>query len=415
MNISTSFAPPFKLIAPYFIVGYFVLFICSVLLFAFDVVNLHVLEPKVIGFTHFFLLGFVMMVILGAMAQLIPVVLEVGHFSIDFYYIIFPFHLMGSILIFIGFYFYPFLIPIGGFLVFFALSIFVIENFLTIKKVKKMNFVMFSVLCANIALLVGIVLGVILSLGYTGILIVNLDEILKSHIFFVLFGFMGITIFGISMVLLPMFWLSHDFSWKNIKIGLAFLLSSLGFVLISSFFSNIYFEYLAYFLAYISFIFYFIQIYIVYKTKARVEKDIYTKSMIVSYICLVLSLVIIPFIFISSSMQLILLVSWLVFFGFFNFLIIGHLYKIIPFLVWFERFSPYVGKRPVPMLVDLIPVKSSNFQFIFNTLAIGFVALGICIQNDFVYKSGLSFLCVGTLFLIKDMFYMINFKDDKNV
>lgn len=39
---------------------------------------------------HLFLLGFVMMIIFGAMAQLIPVVLEAGHTVMDAYYVIFP-------------------------------------------------------------------------------------------------------------------------------------------------------------------------------------------------------------------------------------------------------------------------------------------------------------------------------------
>jgi hypothetical protein len=35
----------------------------------------------------------------------------------------------------------------------------------------------------------------------------------------------------------------------------------------------------------------------------------------------------------------------------------GHYYKIVPFLVWFHRFGPLVGRRPVPKVGDLFSRK----------------------------------------------------------
>jgi hypothetical protein len=31
----------------------------------------------------------------------------------------------------------------------------------------------------------------------------------------------------------------------------------------------------------------------------------------------------------------------------------GHYYKILPFLIWFHRFGPLVGKKPVPKVIEL--------------------------------------------------------------
>lgn len=88
MNISQQFAPPFKLIAPYFIIGVLTLTISTFLLFDIDISSAHSLNNSTLSWVHLFLLGFVMMIIFGAMAQLVPVVLEVGHFAVDLYYII---------------------------------------------------------------------------------------------------------------------------------------------------------------------------------------------------------------------------------------------------------------------------------------------------------------------------------------
>ena len=97
-----------------------------------------------------------MMVIFGAMAQLVPVVLEVGHFAVELYYIIYPILLIGTILMGYGFLASPALLPYGGIVVLISLLIFVLETFLTISKVKKLNLVMMSVLLANTFLFLGL-------------------------------------------------------------------------------------------------------------------------------------------------------------------------------------------------------------------------------------------------------------------
>ncbi|XOB61173.1 hypothetical protein ACMC56_11210 [Campylobacterota bacterium DY0563] len=412
MNISQQFAPPFKLILPYFLIG-ILIFVCSIfLLFTIDLKNLHHLNSSTLAWVHLFLLGFVMMVIFGAMAQLVPVVLEVGHFAVDLYYIICPLLFIGALLMATGFYYYPSLLPYGGIIAFISLSIFLLETFLTIFKVKKLNFIIFTVLIANIFLLLGLIIGIVLALAYSGSIDINIYPFLKAHVYSVLVGYVGITIMGMSLILLPMFWLSHSFSWIYVKSALTLLCMGILFVIFSSFIYIVYLEYIAYILTSLSFILYFIQIFIIYKTRVRLEIDIYFKCMMFSYICLLIS-IIMGMIYLFYPIQTLLLsLSCLGIFGFITFIIIGHLYKIIPFLVWYERFSPYVGKRKVPMLSDMIPVKSANMQFIFSALGVVIITIGILFINEIVYKSGVSLLSIGAIFLLKDIFFMIRFREN---
>ncbi len=111
--ISQDFAPPFKLVAPYFIIGALFFILCALFLFTLDMQTIGYLNSEVLSLTHLFLLGFVMMIIFGAMAQLIPVTLEVGHFSVELYYVIWPLLLVGTLLMGLGFYFLPSLLPYG--------------------------------------------------------------------------------------------------------------------------------------------------------------------------------------------------------------------------------------------------------------------------------------------------------------
>jgi hypothetical protein len=410
MAISTDFAPPFKLIAPYFKIGATFFVISVVMLFGFDISNLSSIDTLTLSWVHIFLLGFVMMMIFGAMAQLVPVVLEVGHAAIDLYYVIYPLLFIGTILMGYGFSNVPQVLPYGGIVVLISLLIFVFETFLTIKKVQKFNLVMTTVLIANTFLFIGLIFGIIMALGYAGTIDINISSLLKAHIYLVLVGYVGITIMGMSLVLLPMFWLSHSFSWRPVIIALWLLSFGVVFVTISTLINSTIIEYFGYLLSLVASFLYIYQIYIIYSTRVRIEKDIYLNSILISYSSLLISILLgIAYIFIKSDILLIT-IGWVLFLGYVSFVIIGHLYKIVPFLVWFERFSPLVGKQKVPMLADIIPVKSAKMQFGFSAIGVFISALGILLSNNTIFHIGISFLFVGSIFMIKDLFYMINYK-----
>ncbi|MGB5792606.1 MAG: hypothetical protein WBG68_07095, partial [Poseidonibacter sp.] len=198
MAISQDFAPPFKLIAPYFIIGSIFFVTTIALLFGVDISDFTTIDSITLSWVHLFLLGFVMMVIFGAMAQLVPVVLEVGHFAVDLYYVIYPLLFIGTLLMGYGFFSSAALLPYGGIVVLIALLIFVLETFLTIQKVKKFNLVMVSVLLANIFLFLGLIFGILMALGYAGTIDINIANFLKAHVYLVLAGYVAVTIMGMS-------------------------------------------------------------------------------------------------------------------------------------------------------------------------------------------------------------------------
>ena len=132
--------------------------------------------------------------------------------------------------------------------------------------------------------------------------------------------------------------------------------------------------------------------------------------MVFSYLSLIVSIIMgIVYLFYPIE-NLLLNLSWIAIFGFITFVITGHLYKIVPFLVWYERFSPFVGKKKVPMLADMIPVRSANMQFLFSSFGVIVVSIGILLGENEIFKMGISFLSVGAIFLLKDILYMIRFK-----
>ena len=409
-SISQDFAPPFKLIAPFFIIGSLFYLASVAYIFFISAQNISMLDTKILGFVHLFLLGFIMMTIFGAMAQLVPVVLEVGHFGVELFYAIWPLLSIGTIMMAFGFFSYPMLLPFGGVVVLISIMVFIMEIFLTIKKVKKFNLVMKSILLSNTFLFFGIIFGLVMALGYSGLIEVDINALLRSHVFLVVIGYVTITIMGLSVVLLPMFGLSHGFSTKPLEKAIVIVCLAVLLVVLSSFIKSAVLEYTGYMLATLGLFMYFYFVRTIYKTRARKEIDIYAKSLIFSYFSLIASLIFGIAYIIFGFEPLLLSSGWMMFFGFFSFAVTGHVYKIIPFLVWFEKFSPLVGKQKVPMLVDMLPKKSSSAQFVFCAVGVIVVAVAILLQNDALIKAGASFLFVGALAFVRSVFYMINYK-----
>ena len=105
-SVSKDYAPPFTMVAPFFWIGSIFYLLGTVFLLFLNPEAGH-FDLAIVGWAHWFLLGFMMMIIFGAMAQLVPVVVEVGHFSVDLYYVIWPLLLVGTLLMSIGFWFTP--------------------------------------------------------------------------------------------------------------------------------------------------------------------------------------------------------------------------------------------------------------------------------------------------------------------
>ena len=410
MNISQQFSPPLKLIIPFFLLGIGALVISVALLFGFNITQTHLFDSATIAWVHLFALGFVMMVILGAMAQLIPVVLEVEHFAVELYYAIYPLLVIGVILMACGFVYEPILLPLGGVVVLIAFGIYLIETFLTLKKVKRVTFVVVAVLLANIFLLCGLVVAFVMALGYAGMVAVDIQSLVKLHVYLVVFGYVGVSIMGMSAILLPMFMLSHIKSWRIMKTALAVLTLALLLLAVATFFHYPSLGNVVDGLMFLAFVIYAYQIAMIYKIRMRIEADIYFKSMVFSYISFFVLLLALGVSVLVDSQQFVFLIGWIGFGGFITFLISGHLYKIVPFLVWYEKFSPLVGKQKVPMLAEMVPKRSSNMQFLFSSVGVVAIAVAIMTTSEILFKSGVSFLLFGVVFLAKDMIYMMRYK-----
>jgi len=411
VSITRDFAPPFKLIAPFFIIGAIFYVISNFMLFGFSVEQLtYTSDMLLISWVHIFLLGFVMMTIFGAMAKLIPVVLERGHFSVDLYYIIWPLLTIGVLMMAYGFVYSHLLLSFGGMAVLIAMLVFSIEVFLTIKNVEKFGLVVISVIISNIFLILGIVVGFIMALTFAGFISTDVVLLLKSHVYFLIAGYVFITIMAFSYILIPMFGLAHGFSTKPLKLAIFLQTTGVILVFIASLIDSDFISKLGYLCSLVSVISYFYLIYTVNLTRARKQNDMYIISLLVSFIFFAIGLVFGVLHVISEIDMYAVLSGWLIFVGFFGFMISGHLYKIVPFLVWYERFSPLVGKQKVPMLGEMVPERAANFQIFFTGTGIILESFAIFFQSSDTHMAAASFLSIGAIYLFGNLMFMIKFK-----
>ncbi|BBG65272.1 hypothetical protein NNO_0569 [Hydrogenimonas sp.] len=412
-QVSREFAPPFSLISPFFVAGS-LFYLAAMLLLPMLGVDSSSYDMGVVAWAHLFLLGFVMMIIFGAMAQLVPVVLEVGHFSVDFYYLIWPLLAAGTLLMATGFAFLPGILPYGGLMVLTAMLIFLADTILTLRKVEHVSLTVKTVGVTNAFLLLGILVGFAMALAIGAGVGVDIEKWLGAHIVLVLGGYVTMTIIGMSMVLLPMFGLSHGFDETPVNRSFKIMSCGVFAYFIGALFDSDSIRFLSMVAIFIATGLYLWQIWLIYKTRARRESDIWFRSMVVGYGSLAFALLLAPFALIGRLESLALASAWFLVMGFFAFLINGHLFKIVPFLVWFERYSPLVGKEKVPMLADMIPKKRADFQFWFSTAGVIMGGLGLLIGSDEIFRGGAAFMAVGAVFMFISVRWMINFGKSDN-
>ena len=404
--VSRDFAPPLNLIAPFFKFGV-IFYLLSMMSLLFFEPTFAYQQMDVAGWVHLFLLGFVMMIIFGAMAQLIPVVLEVGHAVVDVYYVILPLLGAGASVMVAGFWFMPSLLPYGGLLVLIAMMIFAFENIVTLKKTTLKTLTVRTVAWSNGYLLLGILTGFAIALGLAGDLIIDVALMLKAHVYAVLGGYVMLTIMGLSLTLIPMFSLAHGFDEEPIKRAFNLLIVGVAIVFSGALFGTEWIMYVGYLVSFIGVLFYIWQIYMIAKLTVRKEMDVWAKSMIFAFASLVFSIMTGAVALLTNDQGMLHTTVWFFLLGFVSSMITGHLYKIVPFLVWFERFAPLVGKEKVPMLHEMYSKEGANMMFNFTVIGVILGGFGLLFESDILFKAGGSFLFAGSIFLYITMKKML--------
>lgn len=312
--------------------------------------------PGVWSAAHLFLLGWALMVTMGAMYQLVPVAFLTPIWSERFGFVQFGVYVIG-VFSFAHFLFYdPQKALVPGIITLLGILMFLFQMLMTLKKQAKPNvlslFVGSALICLFITILLGITMLISMKTGFGGHIY---QALFKSHLLLGVTGWFTLLIFGFSYKMVPMFSLSHGFSMKLAKavyfiytIGLACTAISF-FIEVTALFTA------GLFLLLIGFGFFTFHIIEILKKRVKKRLDVSFKFALIAIIS---GCVIHLAAFLSSLLGLFQVAAgpllFLYLFLWIAFSIIGYLYKIVPFLWWTAKYSKVIGKKDVPSLKDMM-------------------------------------------------------------
>lgn len=394
MNVSPDFSLPLRLIAPYFVLAV-LFYILSMSFLLFLPSDIALRDFRVIGWIHGYMIGFVMMVIIGAMGQLSVVVSEVHHRYPSVFGWIWPLLALGTVILLAGFYIDAMMLPFGGGIILGGLGLFAFNLFITLRTSRRRTSVTLSMQWSTLFLSVGLGIGLMMALGYAGVISIDPMQWRMGHIFAVFGGYVMLNIMGVSTVLLPMFGACSRPSDRDHTISFTTMVVSVSVMILASALQIALLEKVALFFGIGSVIYYMVQVYRIFTSKKRGYSDIWERSVAVAFVALSVSMGLGVYGIIVGSEKAISLSFWFLTAGFLGFLITAHLYKIVPFLVWFERYAPYIDEREVPMLHQLLPVRWADVQWGLGVSGLVAIAIAIGLANTVLWKIG-ALLLVGS-------------------
>ncbi len=402
-GLNFTFAPPSRLVTSFFIVGTIFYFLSSVVFFDIDIINSSYIDPKVAGFVHLFLVGFMMSVIFGAMYQLLSVILEIPLYSNELAYahlILFVLAVVPFFGAFLNSWYFEFL-GYGSLILYISFLLYLSTIALSLKKLKKLEIKAYFIITIHTILFIGITYGLFSSFALThSKLDFDLLNLANTHISLVLFGFAGGLIAIISTVLLPMFMLSHKF---NKKIS-SFLLIG---IILSALFAMLQWYFLLRVLVFFSIVLFVYQLHDIYSKRLRKHIDIYALNMLASAVFLIFLAIL--SLFLTKEIVIKLFGIFLIF-GFLSSFIIGHMYKIVPFLVWNEKFAKLVGKQKVPLLADMLHDRMVHYEFYTKISVVIFLSLGIVFDSGVFMLLGKGMFFINALLVVFNIIYIFRYK-----
>ena len=413
-QLATEMAPPFNLVAHYMIAGAFFYIVTSfVLPFYADELGGYFVSSTIASLSHLYLLGFVMMIIFGAMYQLVPVILEIPLFSKDFAYIQFYLYITGLSIMAYSFAHEKmlFLLPYGSLLVYISMLIFTINIFLTYRNIEEWSISAKYIFASNIFLFIAVTFGLIAALNlYYGFLETDVLKIVSAHMAGVLIGYVMMTIMGVSLILIPMFSLSHGFNQKPIEKGFYFITAGLLLYMAGALKDIFWIEAAGVTGMLISLGLFAYQMWLIFTTRIRKQNDFWAKNMIASFIFFVLSIAVFILSYLFDWTNFGMFGGYLFFFGFLAMIIIGHIYKVLPFLVWYQRYSPLVGKQKVPMLNDMVVEKVADWQFWITLAGTVVSAVGILFTGKILFIAGTVVMALSAFLVLYNIYYTLNYR-----
>lgn len=415
------------------------LFGCVWLVAKPDLLSTYHYNQYVIAATHLFVLGWLSSVVMGAMYQLVPVALETKLYSQTLAKVQFGCHLVGFVGMVWMFERWN-MKQVGHFgcVMFLGVCLFVYNLARTLLRVPRWTVTATGVTAALAWLSLTVTAGLCLATAkcsyeaadsiatatWVGALLHGLRSIgsfmthfdaisaMHAHAHLGVLGFFTILIVGVSYKLVPMFTLS-EVQCRH-RAGLSLVLLNIGLggtftcILLRSLWK----------MAFTLLIILALAIYgweLIEILRARKRRALdWGMKMFFGAVCLlalesllavVLSWPRLPLNEFTGQLEN--LYGFLGLLGFVSLAVIGMLYKIIPFLVWFGTYSAKVGLAQVPSLAELYSARLQKIGFATYALGLVITGAGIVAAHGLLVRCGTLLLCLSLATLVVNIGLML--------
>lgn len=366
---------------------------------------------------HLLTIGWLLILMLGALFQFIPVITSnvipsqrlelviLGTMEIG---------LIGMICGFAGlqsdFTLLIHCLPVGGTLVIVAVLLSGYEIAVPLLKAESLTLPGRMVFVGLMFLLATITLGLLFALAFNvPALATRLAPLLagglRFHAMAGLGGWFTLTAMGVSYKLLPMFTLAPE--ERGLPGELVFYLGSIGFAIaLAAGVSNLWFEIRwlsilqlsGYVIISVATIIFLIDVIRIYKTRKRSVIELHNQAAIAAFIYL--GLIVISSVFLSlihAFQAYAACVLFATIFGWLSGLALTQLYKIVPFLTWLQRYGAKLGRCPVPRVQDLVNDQHARLWFVLYFISVAISIFAVIMMLDVLFRVGLMLICISTL------------------
>lgn len=358
-------------------------------------------------YVHWLILGWATMIAMGAVYQLISVVLQRDVFSRRLGYVQFGIYTVGSLGLLAGFAFFRVQwIALFAVLALIGILLFVLNIGLTLFQAARWDSITLSTATALLYLLLTGLFGLMMGLNFAfGLWPEWHDRLFYSHIWMGSIGWFGLLITGFSYKMLPMFYLAHGLSdrlprivlflWNaSVLAGIAFFLAgapgvgfsiSLGLLIAAVYAYNV---------------------YLTQVRKSRHKKNpgngvlasVYSTRVLAVVTTLIFAYVLtIPG---NADERSVLTFGWVYLWGWVALTILGYLSKIVPFLWWTHKYGPLAGKEKTPTMGDLLDERQAAFGLAAVGVGLVAVAVGLGMDQAVWTRWGLGALSLFSLYYV---------------
>ncbi len=355
--------------------------------------------PAIWSAAHLFVLGWALMVAMGAMYQLVPVAFLTPIWNERFGFWQLAVTTAGIVSFAAALYLRPQDALVPGILTLLGILMFIFQMFMTLKSQAKPNILTLFVGTALFSLLATITLGITLVLSMKiGFASEYYQAVFKTHILLGTVGWFSFLIFGFSYKMVPMFSLSHGYSMKPAPY--VFGVYVVGIIsLISSFLTGIHlFEVLGTLMLFSGFMIFTWHVKLIIDKRVKKKLD---RPFMFALFAIGCGALIHFAAFAGSAANLLskmagpiillYLVAWIAF------SIIGYLYKIVPFLWWTHKYSKEIGKKKVPALKDMMDEQLALPLFIMFTAGTILLLLSFIVKLMPVFYIGQGLIVLGAV------------------